>query len=186
MANNCYYEMKVVASNKEDIEKFIRAMNEEGEYEGRGVGRVFECTHDEILQRPDNTYECMLYGDCAWSITSAMVESLLHELPNPLNVITKDLGLTIEAYGSECGFAFQQHLIYDNGECLLDDEIEYWEIDICDGDEEEFKEDNGCGYDEYFAEEGMAKLIEDGKTWRDYEWDGYVHLGGYPEWNFEI
>lgn len=186
MANNCGYQAKVVGPTEESIKAFIRAMRWEGEYEECGVGRVFECDAEEIEKR-ESDYACMIYGDCAWSVYSAMINSICRTLPNSLPKITKDLGITVEFYSEECGCEFQEHIIYDKGVEKLCDCVKYIEVFIGDG-LETFQEDyeTDLDFDEYFAQEEFKEMLGDGETWRDREWDGTVHFGGYPEWKYRI
>ena len=179
MANNCSYSMKVVGDNRENLEKFFRAMNWEGEYKESGVGRVFSCGIDEdIAQREDGRYEMTVSGDCAWSIQSAMIQGLLRDFPNGLPAQSARLNLDIEAFSEECGLEFQEHFLFLKGETIIEECVDWYEIDISDimDDAEKVRECiESCGVEKY---------IESG-DYRDYLEDGYLRLGGM-DWTFQI
>ena len=179
MANDCYYSMKVVGDNQENLEKFFRAMNWEGEYEESGVGRVFSCEIvDEITQREDGRHEMTLSGYCAWSIQSAMIHSFFNDYPDGLPVQSARLNLDIEAFSEESGIAFQELYLFSKGEEIIAECVDWYEIYIYDiMDDAEKVRERIASYD-------AEKYIESG-DYRDYVEGRFVKLGGM-DWNFQI
>lgn len=172
MANNAYYEMKVVG-RQDNVEAFVRAMLWEGEYEQQGVGRVFSC---EVYEQGEsnNGYYVLLSGDCAWSILSAMRKEYN---PNNIEKLSEKLELSIEAYCEECGFEFQEHFLVVNGDVEIDECIDWDELCV---DELNQLADEFWQQD-YVIESGITK-----ENAKEYAVDGYVCIGGYESWNFQI
>lgn len=172
MANNAYYEMKVVG-RQDNVEAFVRAMRWEGEYEQQGAGRVFSC---EVYEQGEsnNGYYMLLLGDCAWSVESAM-----RVLNNPNNIerLSEKLECQIEAYCEECGCEFQEHFLVVNGEVEIDECIDWCEINVEDVDEceDEFWQQD------YVVASGITK-----DNAKEHAVDGYVSIGGYASWEFQI
>lgn len=85
------------------------------------------------------SYRMVIYGECRWSLESCCREgSPAHT--DLFAVNTRDLNLVLEAYSDEDGFDFQEHYIYDNGECKacecvdkdqggFGEMYEYWHIE---------------------------------------------------------
>lgn len=160
VANICDYEMKVKGSAV-SVEKFFDAMRWRGEYVSSGVGRVFYAEVIETEAVPEGTL-CYIVGECAWSVLSAM-----RKAENRLEVISKNLGLKIEVYSSECGCRFMEHFAVDKGEILCDDCFDWVQI---------YEED----IDDDFWESQEAK--DNGITKENYknyiDADGYLSVGG--------
>ena len=87
---------------------------------------------------------------------------------------SKELNVTMEAYSSEPGCAFQEHYIYNHGECLEEECVDYREL-YYDTDEysnfEAFKHE----YD-----------IPDEVTEDDLDGGGNYCEGGFEDWTFTI
>lgn len=124
MANNCYFQMKIAGPEKA-VEEFIRMLRHEGP--GYGLGRVFsfDLTCPGEVQRDPQTGNIAIEGagDCAWSLKSSLLEwspcSLLSE--------TERLGLAVEAYSSEPGCRFQEHILVYKDQELIHDCVDYTE-----------------------------------------------------------
>lgn len=146
MANNCDYSMKIVGT-KENCERFVRKL--ESYEEPNHFWRFFSVdvydesdAYDEPIDK--NNYEIYICGDCAWSLETCCRASGYSDGIDLFEVNTKELELKLEAWSEEPGIGFQEHYIYDNGECLTDEYLDigvYW----WDRDEyptyAEFKED---------------------------------------------
>lgn len=172
MANNAYYEMKVVG-RQDNVEAFVRAMNWEDEYEQQGVGRVFSC---EVYEQGEsnNGYYVLISGDCAWSIASAM--RVAHN-PNNIERLSKRLELSIEAYSEELGMEFQEHFLVVNGDVEIDECVDVSEIDIEELDEYE----DDFWQQDYVVASGITK-----DNAKEHAIDGYVRIGGYDSWDAQI
>lgn len=180
MANYCYYHMKVVGDSRENLERFYRAMRREGEFSEWGVGRIYWCEmDDEIEQRDDGRYEMTVNGDCAWSILTSMVDVGELTFPHGLLAQSEKLNLDIEAFSEENGFAFQEHYLFSKGEQKIGEYVDWYEIDVSEGidDEEVIKET--------IRELCAENYIKTG-NYRDYISDGFMRLGGYESWEFQI
>ena len=172
MANNAYYEMKVVG-RQDNVEAFVRAMIWEDEYEQQGAGRVFSC---EVYEQGEsnNGYYVLLSGDCAWSIQSAM---RVANNPNNIEKLSKKLELSIEAYCEEGGFEFQEHFLVVNGEVEIDECIDWSEIDVEDIDEIE---------DDFWQQDWVVASGITKENAKEHAVDGYVSIGGYESWDIQI
>ena len=172
MANNAYYDMKVVG-RQDNVEAFVRAMIWEDEYEQQGAGRVFSC---EVYEQGEsnNGYYVLLSGDCAWSIQSAM---RVPNNPNNIEKLSKKLELSIEAYCEEGGFEFQEHFLVVNGEIEIDECIDWCEIDVEDVDECE---------DDFWQQDWVVASGITKENVKEHAVDGYARIGGYDSWEFKI
>ena len=173
MANDCGYGMKV-KGNHANVEEFIRAMRWEGEYEEQGIGRVFSCDVS-IICKEDDVCIYDLFGDCAWSIWSAMRKA---NNPNNIEALSKKLNLTIEVFSEEPGIGFMEHFAVENGKVLCDDCIDWTSIciDEMEDDEEEFWEN----YGEELAKEGITR-----ENYEEYVQDERIDIGGI-KWEYEF
>ena len=179
MANNCFYQMRVVGDKRENLEKFFRAMNWEGEYKESGVGRVYDCDMlDDIELRADGLYEMTLAGDCAWSVQCAMIKGVTRDFPNGLPAQSERLNLDIEVYSEECGLEFQEHHLFKKGEHLISDCVDWYDIDL------EGHEDDVEYVNELIDDYKIAEHIKTG-NYKDYVEDGYLRVGGF-EWKYSI
>lgn len=172
MANEAFYSIKVVG-RQDDVEAFVRAMNWEGEYEQQGVGRVFECTVDENGES-NNGYYVLLSGDVAWSIKSAM---RAYNNPNNIEKLSEKLELSIEAYCEEAGNGFQEHLLVVNGDVEIDECIDFYEIDV-----EELDEVS----DDFWQQDCVVEAGITKENAAEHAVDGWIRIGGYESWNYQI
>ena len=157
MPNYCYYTMKVKAKNNDNLMEFVKIMQGDYDYTNlkfttaRHMWRIFEATFDEDAieeDEDDNSIAIYIYGNCAWSVHSCMLEGKLtyhnDHLNDPRNSSllreSKLLDLEIEVYGEETGEGFQEHYLIKNGELFIDecrDIREYccYDYDDCEDDE---------------------------------------------------
>jgi hypothetical protein len=165
MANNAFYLMKVVG-NRDNVEKFIRAMKWQGEYAEQGVGRVFNA---DVYEQEDNY--AIIEGDCAWSVVSAMRNKENH---NNIEELSARLNLAIEVYCEECGFEFQEHFLVIKGDIMIDECVDWEEYAV---EDFETKEE---------AEEELETTFTD-EEWKNREANDYrICRGGFESWDFEI
>lgn len=181
MANMCGFSM-MVKGNRNDIEAFYNAMRQDGKvWMGRGANAEIEYE--------DGANRAFINGDCKWSIQSALVDNAISMRNNPagwyfdegvdsskLEFITlfeacKKWNLNMEVYSEECGFEFQEHYIFADGDLICDECVDYYEYDIS---EFETKEK---------AEEELGITITDAEWSNKEEW---VSRGGFENWDFEI
>ena len=177
MANSCYFVMKV-KGKKENVLKFQRIItrNKEGveiddetflQELSKKFHRWVECEVYSQTETEDNEYIIELSGDCAWSINTAMLTP--GNDTYTLEELSRDLQLKIEVYSEEYGIAFQEHFFYDNGDCISNECVDAFEYYIENEDElREANEEHGTSY-----------------TMDDLD-DGYLHIGGFENWKFEI
>lgn len=104
MAENCFYMMHI-KGDKNAIDEFV-GMMKNGE-----MGRFFS-----VEAEMDSDHEAIVSGDCAWSLSSAVLLSGTNRLVEPtfLNKMRK-LGLSIEAYTEEPVAGFEEHFVFDKG-----------------------------------------------------------------------
>ena len=160
MPNYCDYEMKIKGS-KEAIARVLECLNAdynygEGKPSHKHFFRVFDATKDgNARKNADGTYSQLIYGYCAWSVSSCMLDggfsyyqSVKKDHPEIFmgtTLVEQSEDCEIEVFSEEPGMGFSEHYIFKNGECLCDDECE-----ITSG-----------GYD------------ESGKPTEDIDWDTY-------------
>lgn len=122
MANNCYFEMKIAGEEKA-VDEFVQMIKWQGDY---GLGRVFSFEDTERDPAPSGAPFIAVTGsgDCAWSLRTALVE-----WTDDRNLLTeaRRLGLVIEAFSSEPGCCFQEHLLINKGESVIDECVDYEE-----------------------------------------------------------
>jgi len=157
MANNCFYTMKVNGT-KENREAWVKKMKDYDEPDH--FYRIFSA--DVYDEDDDSTY---ISGDCAWSIETCCRGSGYSGGDDLLAKNTKDLGLSVEIWSEEPGMAFQEHYIYNKGECEADECVEFHEHYWDESDYPTFAEyvedvwDGDCPVDEEdFDEEGWARV----------------------------
>lgn len=139
MPNYCDYEMKIRGS-KTAIERVIECLNAdynygEGKPSHKHFFRVFQAEKaGNIKRNEDGTYTQVIYGYCAWSVASCMLDGGF----SYYNVVKKDhpeifMGTTlkeqsedctIEVFSEEPGMGFSEHYIFKSGECLCEEERE--------------------------------------------------------------
>lgn len=166
MANNCFYDMRITG-RKKNIEELIRMMQWEGEYINDGLGRIFSCEiTDEVpleLAEANDVISIDVCGDCAWSVNSAMRVS--NRRPYSLESEAKRLNLVVEVYSSEPGIGFQEHVLIDRGDVLIEDCVDYEEHWV---QEYDTIEDYNAEYDTNFTED----MVND---------NGDICIGGFGD-----
>ena len=162
MANNCLFDWKIVGK-EDNVEELISMMKWEDEFAVEGLGRIYEIACFDKEEIADGVIAAYGYGDCAWSVLTAL-RNYKGRHPS-LESETERLGLKIEIYSSEPGFAFQEHVIIDNGIVVEEECVDYEEHWIAEYDTlEEYNRE----YETDFTED-----MVDG--------DGYVKVGGYGD-----
>lgn len=174
MANNCYFEMKI-AGEEPAVQEFIQMLQRKGEFTNNGLGRVFsfDILNPDHPERDPVSGGIALVGagDCAWSIKSALQDWE----PRNLMSETERLGLVVEAYSSEPGLCFQEHVLCDKGKMIIEDCVDYEEHWIEGADEmyiQEVMEEKGLT-----REELMSKLNHNG----DYTEGGFEDFGEFDD-----
>lgn len=136
MPNDCNYEMKIKGS-KRAIQKVIWALQADYDYseekkpKSKHFFRVFECRRGNLEDNPDGTFTQTVWGYCAWSVQSCMlnVKGTYYDdvLKNHKDIF---MGTSLEEESNQCeievfseepGMGFSEHYIFKNGECTLDD-----------------------------------------------------------------
>lgn len=181
MANICDFSM-CVKGNHNDIENFYKAMSQEGNvYMGRGG--VAEINYEDEENR------AFIDGWCKWSIQSAMIANAISMREEPdkwfwgenenkedFEFITlieacKKWNLVMEVYSEEPGCEFQEHILIDKGNVIIDECVDYYEYYV---EEFETKDEAEKEYD----------IIITDKEWDNRE--SYITRGGFENWDFEI
>lgn len=168
MPNWCYYEMQI-AGKKEDCDKWLAKIKSYDE--PNHFWRMDGTVYDEF--DANGEHYMSISGDCAWSIQSCCRVGGYSQT-DLLALNTKNLHLKMEVYSSEPGMCFQEHYIYEYGECLADECEDYMET-WWDRDEYPDFEDYKKSWD-----------VPDDVTESDYDEDGYRKIGGFPDWEFSI
>ncbi len=131
MADNCYYQAKIIGYKKNALE-LVDMLQRTGKYKESGLGRVYDCDMYDIDPEDagdDDEVEVYISGDCAWSVKTAMRSS---DVSPSLETEADRLNLIIEIYSSEPGVGFQEHVLINFGDVLIDDCVDYREYDFSD------------------------------------------------------
>ena len=140
MPNYCDYEMKIKGS-KQAIRRVVKCLEADYNYskgkpEHRHFFRVFDVFQNGNLEKNDDgTWSLYVYGDCAWSVYSAMVsktgESYYYackeKYPQDFmgtTLLEESKNCEIEVFSEEIGCMFSEHYLFKNGKCLIDDLVE--------------------------------------------------------------
>ena len=136
MPNYCNYQMKVKGNN-ENINEFISMMNYT--HPQKQFYRVFSA---DVYESEDD-YVC-ISGDVAWSVYCAFL-SLTGKCEHTgkyytfISDVSRELQLEIEIYSSEPGMCFQEHFLFDKGETIYIDCLDFYEYgNYCIGGFENF------------------------------------------------
>lgn len=172
MPNLCSYTMRI-KGKKDDVHEFHKRMKNYDK--PNHLWRIFESDIFNEHDYGDGIISIDVFGDCAWSIETCCRSSGYSNGIDLFAVNSKELNLEIESWSDECGMCFQEHYLYKNGECLIDDCVEWTEV-YYDEDEyesfEEFKKDNE---------------IPDHVTENDLDDGCYYHSGGFEDYcEFQI
>lgn len=178
MANNCFYDMKIVGTSKENVDEFISMLTYDNQE--RYFARIFSADVYEETEI-DGKYTAKVSGDCAWSVYSCMCDGVFtyydkgrDEHLTCLAVETERLDLSVEIFSEEPGVGFAEHYLYKNGDCIIEDEVElaeYWW-------------DQGESLEEFLDANGLNDLDEE--QLRFLETEGYITIGGYGRIEFSI
>lgn len=161
MANNCLFDFKIVGKD-ENVDELMEMMKWQGKYKDNGLGRIYEVYFTDRDYNNDRTIAAYGWGDCAWSVLTAM-RNYADRNPS-LESETKRLNLAIEIYSSEPGCAFQEHVIINNGE-VIEEECVYYEEHWV--EEFETLEEYNKEYETNFTED----MVD----------DGHVKIGGFGD-----
>lgn len=172
MANNCWYQMRI-AGQKESVDQFIDMLSGKGPVH---LGRVFSAYTDEpFTPYPGNrgVGYADVSGDCAWSIKESMLPGYNPSIT--LATEAKRLGLVVEAYSSEPGNQFQEHVLINKGDILTFDCVDYQEYYLELMSEKQLTElcqEQGLTREELFSEaalDGMFTVGGFGEDFADYK-----------------
>lgn len=160
MPNMCGFDMKIAGPEKAVLELVDMLQHKNPYY---SLGRVFSFDLDESQTEngPKGTDYIAVqgFGDCAWSVNASMRQEFHPD--HSLESEAKRLGLVVEVFSSEPGFRFQEHVLIDKGDILVDECSEYEEY-VIDGASEEFinnlLKEQGMTWDEL-----MSKVNHNGE-----------------------
>ena len=172
MANNCYFEMKI-AGPEASVQECVKMLRHEGPYLNGGLGRVFSFDVIDEPEKDPATGNIAIHGagDCAWSIKSAIIEWSPFNLEN----VSERLGLVIEAYSSEPGCRFQEHVLVTQGNIEINECVDYDEH-LIEGAEESYIQQVMEEYN-LTREELMSKVNDNG----DFCVGGYENFGDFED-----
>lgn len=160
MANNCALDMRI-AGREDAVLEMVKMLRWEDPYQECGIGRVYSFDLDPSLTEQDPSCSGLIcvqgFGDCAWSFKTA----ILDWGNNAFLDACFRLGLVVEAFTSEPGIGFQEHILIDRGKIITDECVDY-EEHLIDGAEawyiEQVCEDHGLT-----REELMSKVNHNGE-----------------------
>lgn len=177
MANNCWYQMRI-AGQKESVDQFIDMLSGKGPVH---LGRVFSAYTDEpFTPYPGNRGigYADVSGDCAWSIKESMLPGYNPSIT--LATEAKRLGLVVEAYSSEPGNQFQEHVLINKGDILTFDCVDYHEYYFEDMSERHLAElcqEQGLTREELFSETAVDGVFTVGGFGDDFA--NFADLSSY-------
>lgn len=166
MANNCWYNMRVVGT-KADCYEWLARLKHESDC-GVPLGRFFDA---DICGEAgtEQDYELDISGDCAWSVSGCRYDR--RDGADAFAANTKELNLQMEVWSEECGCAFQEHIIYKYGDCITDNCVEWHDYCI-----EDYN-----SYEEFAKEYGdniSQEAFDEAKRYGKY----YVSCGGFDDY----
>lgn len=157
MANNCFYNLKAVGK-KESIKELIDMLNYQHK-DGISFARIFSADVVDEWDLEDGRSAVWVYGDCAWSVYSCMMEgehtyysSSKAKCPTltTITLASAKLDLDVEIYSTEPGIGFAEHYLIKKGEIVISDETDYLECYFDEGEEE---------FDEWKKEMGLPNEV---------------------------
>lgn len=162
MANNCFFEVHV-QGNEDGARFFADALI--------GMGRIYTADAEEVLGADGDLDYVEIYGDCAWSLQTAL--GVEYEPNSEFNKEIERLGLSVEAYSLEPGIGFQEHYVYKEGRLDIADYADYTEIYYGDMDPEQLEE----------LAERLDVSPEAISAMSDPDMDDTIAIGGF-RWDF--
>lgn len=191
MPNYCSYTMRVTG-RPEDVTIFVQELQTDYSYDKEGCHevpkglrhfcRVFDANEETFTifrERVDNKDVILKHmyisGDCAWSVVNCMCGgpySYYNQLKDEygkrskattLAFETARLNLIVELYSEEPGGCFSEHILFVNGEEIINDCVDYCERWYDENDEELDEPIIEGGYDSWDYtddyNEDIAKVI---------------------------
>ena len=166
MANNCFYQMRAVAKNKEALERLVQIMqHKDSEY---FIYRCFEA--EANIYKDGDFYVADISGDMAWSCSKwfetqenknelivldydfkdSTVYGTAHYIS--IDLLCKILGIGVELFSEESGCQFQEHyLVNANGDFIFS-EVTDWTQEWYDENWELLAEPIETGGFEYYGD----------------------------------
>lgn len=126
MANYCSIDGKITG-RRDNVQELLDMLCWEKQFEENGLGAMYDCNydaHDLILAGSNDIVEVYIFGGCKWSLLCALRREYRNPSPS-LESETKRLNCIIELYSSEPGCQFQEHMLIDRGEVLIDDCVDW-------------------------------------------------------------
>lgn len=188
MANVCSFSMKVVGE-KTNVDQFVSALEQKGKF-CMGRGGLIDV-------KDDFDGGSILYGDVKWSLLSSLIEDAVsmreqkesgnglwmnngfidnHEfitLPEASELFDVD----VEAYSTEPGLEFAEHILVKKGVAVINDSVPYQEIWF--NDYMNYEEFSECCPD-------LAKKIEEQDFEELSKSDDCRIIGGFKSTEFSI
>lgn len=172
MPNYCSYSMRV-SGKKDNVNEFYKRMSDYDK--PNHLWRIFDTNICNENDNGDGTITIDVCGTCAWSIESCCRASGYSNGTDLLDVNSRELNLEIEIWSDECGMGFQEHYLYDNGECIIDQCIEWTEI--------YYDEYDYASFEDFKNEYDIPSYV----TEDDLDDGCYYHLGGFDNYGeFQI
>jgi len=173
MANICNFQM-LVKGKRENIESFLKAMNQDGDiWMGRGAETYVEWKKED---KDDTCAIANVSGSCKWSIVSALID-------NAKSMERQRLTGVGSWHEDEQTSKVKRYM-------SLPEACTFFNVNM-----EVYSEEEGCCFQEHMKAENIVKNGERTLKWHDEccEWsveydDGerINETGGYPSWNFDL
>lgn len=165
MPNLCFYEMRIKGTN-DDVMEFHKRMTDYNI--PNHLYRIFEADINENTLN-DNITVIDVSGSCAWSLESCCRASGYSEGIDLFEVNSKELNLEIECWSSEDALGFQEHYLYKNGECYIEECVDW---------EDYYYDDSFYdSFDEFKAECELPNYV----TEEDFD-DYHYYIGGFDNY----
>ena len=158
MANNCDFSMRITGGEAE-IKELISMLRWEGKFKDSGLGRIYSFYVDEDILPTSlaDIYQVDGYGDCAWSVLTAM--QYYNGRTPCLESETDRLGLVVELFSSEPGCQFQEHILIAKGVVCIEDCVDYEEHWVDNYDSlEAYNKDNETDFTEDMVDDGCVRI----------------------------
>lgn len=162
MANNCCFTMRITGK-RDNANKLLQCLKWEGDFQENGIGRCFSADPIDQFEVIEDDFGFLdVYGDCAWSVSSAMLTGLERE--------TKNLQLIVEVFSEETGCQFQEHIVVQHGTTVKHEVVDYEEhwIECC-ASIQEYNEEFGTSFTEDMIDCNGCVCIGGFDNFEDFE-----------------
>lgn len=166
MSNTCIYALHA-AGPATGVDELVARLT--GAHGLRFPGMGYACA--STIHEADGRKVVEVAGDCAWSVGACMCGHGAHGAPAmTLASCAAELGVDIEAYGTESGLGMAEHFLYTHdGEVAIEEERDDY-VELC------WDEDEYPTFEEFVEDHPEAE----GRSPDEFD-EGWLAVGGFDE-----